>query len=66
MIEGISHLTFIVKDIDRATNFFRTIFDAKEVYSSGSDYLSLSREKFFLIGGLWMHHGRRAVIRPDI
>ncbi|HHY25224.1 MAG TPA: FosX/FosE/FosI family fosfomycin resistance thiol transferase [Desulfitobacterium dehalogenans] len=54
MIEGISHLTFIVKDIERASEFFRFIFDAQEVYSSGEDVYSLSREKFFLINNLWI------------
>lgn len=54
MIEGISHLTFIVKDIDRATHFFLSIFDAEEIYSSGDDHFSSSREKYFLIGGLWI------------
>jgi catechol 2,3-dioxygenase-like lactoylglutathione lyase family enzyme len=54
MIEGISHLTFIVKDLERATTFFKTIFDAQEIYSSGDNTFSLSREKFFLIGGQWI------------
>ncbi len=32
MIQGISHITFIVKDLSKATIFFKTIFDAKEIY----------------------------------
>jgi catechol 2,3-dioxygenase-like lactoylglutathione lyase family enzyme len=35
MIEGISHITFVVHDLEKATRFFREIFDAEEVYSSG-------------------------------
>ena len=54
MIEGISHLTFIVKDLALASKFFVTIFDAKEVYSSGDKHFSLSREKFFLLGNVWV------------
>lgn len=54
MIEGISHLTFIVKDLEIASNFFKHIFDAEEVYTSGDKTFSLSKEKFFLINGLWI------------
>jgi fosfomycin resistance protein FosX len=54
MIEGISHITFIVKDLERATTFFKCIFDAEEIYSSEEKTFSLSKEKFFLIGGQWI------------
>lgn len=54
MIEGISHLTFIVKDLERTAIFLRSIFDAQEVYSSEDNIYSLSREKFFLISGQWI------------
>ena len=54
MIEGISHITLIVKDLERASTFFKTIFDAKEIYSSEKKTFSLSKEKFFLIGSHWI------------
>ncbi len=54
MIMGISHLTFIVKDLQLASHFFQSIFDAKELYASGNKTFSLSREKFFSINGLWL------------
>jgi len=54
MISGISHITFIVKDLERSSLFFTKIFDAEEVYSSGNNTFSLSREKFFLIGNTWI------------
>lgn len=54
LIHGISHITFIVKDLDRATKFFKEIFHAKEIYSSGDKTFSISREKFFLINDLWI------------
>lgn len=54
MIKGISHITFIVKDLEKSTNFLTQIFDAKEVYSSGNKTFSISKEKFFLINKTWI------------
>lgn len=54
MIEGISHITLVVKDLERTAALLKGIFDAQEIYSSGKKGFSLSQEKFFLIGGLWM------------
>jgi len=54
LIHGISHITFIVKDLDKATEFFKEIFEAKEIYYSGDKTYSLSKEKFFLINDLWI------------
>ncbi len=54
MIEGISHVTFIVRDLEQMAAFLTTVFGAEEVYSSGDATFSISREKFFLIGGVWV------------
>jgi catechol 2,3-dioxygenase-like lactoylglutathione lyase family enzyme len=54
MIEEFSHITFVVSDLDRMTNLLETVFDAKEVYSSGEKTFSVAKEKFFLIDGLWI------------
>jgi len=54
LIQGISHITFIVKELDKATKFFKDIFEAEEIYSSGDKAFSISREKFFLINDLWI------------
>ncbi|WP_371363957.1 Fosfomycin resistance protein FosX [Sporomusa rhizae] len=54
MVEGISHLTFIVKDLECATRFFKFVFDAEEIYASGDKTFSLTQEKFFLLGGQWI------------
>ena len=54
MIEGISHITFIVENLERATRFFTSVFDAEEVYASGNQTFSLTPEKFFLIAGQWI------------
>ena len=34
MIESLSHITFVVKDVERMSYLLRTIFDAEEVYDS--------------------------------
>ncbi|EAD3047066.1 FosX/FosE/FosI family fosfomycin resistance thiol transferase [Listeria monocytogenes] len=54
MISGLSHITLIVKDLNKTTTFLQNIFNAEEIYSSGDKTFSLSKEKFFLIAGLWI------------
>lgn len=54
MIEGLSHITLIVRDLEQMAQFLRTIFDAEEIYSSGAETFSIAREKFFLINGIWI------------
>ncbi|EPC1393687.1 fosfomycin resistance hydrolase FosX [Listeria monocytogenes] len=54
MISGLSHITLIVKDLNKTTTFLREIFNAEEIYSSGDQTFSLSKKKFFLIAGLWI------------
>lgn len=54
MTESVSHITFIVKDVEMMAQFLRKIFDAEEVYDSVGKNFSVSREKFFLIGGTWI------------
>lgn len=54
MVIGLSHLTLIVENLERTSNFLTTVFDAEEIYASGDETFSLSREKFFLIGKQWI------------
>ena len=54
MIEGISHITFIVKDLQHSLALFKNVFGAEEVYASNEKQFSLSCEVFLLIGGLWI------------
>lgn len=54
MIEGLSHMTFIVRDLDRMTALMTEVLGAREVYASGEDTYSRSREKFFDLAGLWI------------
>lgn len=53
-LTGISHLTFIVKNLDRMSLFLCEGLGAKEVYDSGDENFSLSREKFFVLAGTWI------------
>jgi fosfomycin resistance protein FosX len=48
-IEGLSHITLITGDLKRMS-----VIDGQEVYSSGDETFSLSREKFFIVGGQWI------------
>ena len=54
MIEGLSHITLEVRDLDRMTRILTGILDAQLVYDSGNATFSLSRERFFLVGGIWI------------
>jgi len=54
MIESVSHITFVVKNLDKTTELFKKIFDAKEVYYSGEKKHSLFKERFFIIGNQWV------------
>jgi fosfomycin resistance protein FosX len=54
MIEGLSHLTFIVRDLERMTRVVVDVLGGQEVYASGAATFSTSPEKFFLAGGVWI------------
>lgn len=53
LVKGLSHITLIVKDLDKTLRLFTEVFGAREVYSSGDKTFLLSREKFFLLGNIW-------------
>ncbi|HSW75895.1 MAG TPA: FosX/FosE/FosI family fosfomycin resistance hydrolase [Candidatus Saccharimonadales bacterium] len=53
-IKGLSHITFICKDLEKAAHMFKHIFGAEEVYSSGDKTFSISKERFFKVAGLWI------------
>ena len=46
MIEDLSHITFVVSDLERMTDILQTVFGAKQVYASDEMQFSLSAEKF--------------------
>jgi len=54
MIEGLSHLTFIVRDLERTSRLIVDVLGGREVYASGEATFSIAREKFFLAGGVWI------------
>jgi catechol 2,3-dioxygenase-like lactoylglutathione lyase family enzyme len=54
VIESLSHMTFVVRDLDRMTRILTGIFGAREVYASGDETFSVAREKFFQVGDLWI------------
>lgn len=47
-------MTFICKDLEKTAHFFKYVFGAIEIYSSGEKTFSLSPEKFFKLGNLWI------------
>lgn len=53
-IEGLSHITFIVRDLERMARLMCEGLGAQEVYDSADASFSLSPEKFFLLGGHWI------------
>lgn len=53
-IQSISHLTFIVKDLERMARFLCEGLGATEVYDSGAQTFSVAPEKFFLLGEIWI------------
>lgn len=54
MVEGISHITFVVKNLQKTAELLETVFDAKKVYDSGDKTFSISKELFYLIGDQWI------------
>lgn len=53
-IRGVSHLTFIVRDLERNAALFCQAMGAVEVYDSKDRQFSLAREKFLLLGDVWL------------
>jgi len=53
-VQGVSHITFIVRDLERMASFLCEGLGATEVYDSTARNFSLSREKFFVLGGIWL------------
>lgn len=53
-MQGISHITFIVRDLERMAKLLCEGLGAAEVYDSRGRNFSHSREKFFVLGGVWL------------
>lgn len=53
-ITGLSHLTFVVRDLERSARLWVEGLGAEQVYDSGDQFHSRSPERFFLLGGVWI------------
>ena len=54
MIEGLSHVTFIVSDLDRMETMLTKVLEARKLYDSGDKTFSISKERFFDVAGVWI------------
>ncbi|MCZ4274205.1 FosX/FosE/FosI family fosfomycin resistance hydrolase [Maritalea porphyrae] len=54
MVEGLSHITFMVKDLDQMEQVLVNVLDAKKIYDSGDKQFSVAKERFYDIGGIWV------------
>lgn len=54
MVEGLSHITFICRDLERMSVILKHVMEAQEIYDSGENTFSKSKEKFFTIGNVWV------------
>jgi catechol 2,3-dioxygenase-like lactoylglutathione lyase family enzyme len=53
MIECLSHITLLVKNLDKMEEILLAIFDARKIFDSGNQTYSLSKERFYLINEIW-------------
>ena len=53
-MDGISHITYIVRDLDRMARFLCHGLGAQEVFDSNKHSFTLAHEKFFVVGGLYI------------
>lgn len=53
-VSGLSHMTFIVSNLDATEDILTKVLGAKRIYDSGEATFSLSRERFFDVAGLWI------------
>ena len=54
MTQGLSHITFLCEDLDRMEEILITALAARKIYDSAGQEFSLSPERFFDIGGVWV------------
>ena len=54
MAGGLSHVTFIVRDLDQMENILVQVLKAEKVYDSEGKQFSLAAERFFLVGDVWI------------
>ena len=54
MISGLSHLTLITRDLGKMSHIIVDVLGGKEIYDSAAKNFSISHEKFFMVGDLWI------------
>ena len=54
MVTGLSHITFIVSDLDRMEALLVGILAARKIYDSGDQTFSVAKERFFMVGDVWI------------
>lgn len=54
MVDGLSHITFIVRDLDAMETILVDVLDARRLYDSGERGFSIAVERFFDVGGVWV------------
>ncbi|HMQ41394.1 MAG TPA: FosX/FosE/FosI family fosfomycin resistance hydrolase [Paracoccus sp. (in: a-proteobacteria)] len=54
MTKGLSHITFICQDLDRMEEILTRVLNARKIYDSAGTEFSISPERFFDIGGIWV------------
>lgn len=53
-MSALSHITFIVQNLDKMQSILEQVLKAKCVYDSGEKTFSISEERFFLVGDVWI------------
>lgn len=53
-VTGLSHVTFVVRDLERTAQLWQEALGAQAVYNSGAGGYSISPERFFVLGGVWV------------
>ena len=54
MVEGVSHITWMVRDLARTGAMLEAVLGARMVYESGEQGFSLAPERFYELGGVWL------------
>ena len=54
MINGLSHITFIVRYLNTMEDVLTTVLDGRKIYDSGTQIFSYSKGRFFDVGGIWI------------
>lgn len=53
-MSALSHITYIVRNLDRMQTILERVLKARCIYDSGRNTFSISEERFFLVGDVWI------------